>query len=312
MPLVGSFIFPHGALALSKVNVPQKAHQVHDGCMAAAEQIYNLKPDIIFLTTPHGVSLDEAYVLYGNAKAAGTAEWAGEWKEYGCEVDIAQDVSRDLYKHLSSSKYEQDVKFEMVTSFAESETIALRWGEAIPIWFIQQKTKAPEFVFFAMPRKRMDRAKEMIPELIQIGKNVADFFASRKERVVYVVSGDLAHTHKNEYQPELQPFGVIDEDAKKMDGALESWVTTLDEKHLHNEASKYLNTAVCGFTGFVQLSGSIAQNGVDSVTPTLLCPATHATYYGMMVASFLPKTPVPVDPNFKRTKAPPNPYPVIG
>lgn len=47
------------------------AHKVHDACMEASKKIKELKPDIILLTTPHGVSLNEAYVLYGDAKAAG-------------------------------------------------------------------------------------------------------------------------------------------------------------------------------------------------------------------------------------------------
>ncbi len=73
MPLVGSFIMPHGAITLTKDSplVPLSAHKLHDGCMEAAKKIEELKPDIIFLITPHGVSLNEAYVFYGNTKASG-------------------------------------------------------------------------------------------------------------------------------------------------------------------------------------------------------------------------------------------------
>ena len=73
MPLVGSFIMPHGALALTKTDpaVPPSAHKLHDACMDAAKQINDLHPDYIFLTTPHGVSLSSDYVIYGNAKASG-------------------------------------------------------------------------------------------------------------------------------------------------------------------------------------------------------------------------------------------------
>lgn len=50
-----------------------------------------------------------------------------------------------------------------------------------------------------MPRKRMDRAVEMIPELFEIGKQLEDYFSKLAERVVIVVSGDLAHTHPHQY-----------------------------------------------------------------------------------------------------------------
>ena len=73
MPLVGSFIMPHGALTLTKEDpsIPPPAHRLHDACMEVGKQINDLKPDIIFLTTPHGVSLNNDYVIYGNSKAAG-------------------------------------------------------------------------------------------------------------------------------------------------------------------------------------------------------------------------------------------------
>ena len=73
MPLVGAFIMPHGAITLSKTNpgTPPAAHPLHDACMEAAKQINDLHPDYIFLTTPHGVSLNDDYVIYGNAKASG-------------------------------------------------------------------------------------------------------------------------------------------------------------------------------------------------------------------------------------------------
>lgn len=73
MPLVGSFIMPHGALTLSKTDpyVPSSAHCLHDACMEAARQINELRPDYIFLSTPHGISLTDDYVIYGNSKATG-------------------------------------------------------------------------------------------------------------------------------------------------------------------------------------------------------------------------------------------------
>ena len=50
-----------------------------------------------------------------------------------------------------------------------------------------------------MPRKRLGNEVEMIPELFQIGKDLNDFFAKMEERVVVVISGDLAHTHNHSY-----------------------------------------------------------------------------------------------------------------
>jgi len=302
---------PHGALTLAKesphVFVPPAAHALHDACTDAARRIRDLKPDLILLTTPHGVSLNEAYVIYGNSKAAGSAEWDGKWKEYTCEVDVAVETSQSLCDYLTSTFHSgtsQDTRFEVVTSFAPSENIPLRWGEVIPIWFIQQQTKtltnAPRYIFFSMPRKRLDRSVEMIPELFQIGKNLRDFFSEMQERVVVVISGDLAHTHPHQY-PEQHPtpFGV-NTNAENMDATLERWVTTLDLSLLHVEATKYIDTYVCGYTGFVALSGLMVGKKWDS---QVLCRA-HPTYYGMMVATFLPNPPPPFTEPFSKPTPP--------
>lgn len=313
MPLVGSFIMPHGALALSKTDpsVPPSAYKLHDACMTAAKQINDLHPDYIFLTTPHGVSLSEDYVIYGNSKASGTAEWAGQWGEYKVDVNIASDVSQNLCDHLTST-HKNDARFQMVTSYAPSENIVLRWGEVIPIWFIQQQSDktadAPEFIFFSMPRKRLTKEVDMIPELFQIGKSLKDFFAEMKERVVVVISADLAHTHNHSVQGQPTPFGLND-NAEVMDSTLEKWAKTLDTSLLHVEAAKYVDTYVCGFTGFVTLSGIITN---ATFTPQFLA-REHPTYYGMMVVSYFPIEPIPYDPSQKREKKRKvNEYPVIG
>jgi len=184
----------------------------------------------------------------------------------------------------------------------------------IPIWFIQQQrdkaAEQPEYIFFSMPRKRLNNTKEveMIPELFQIGKNLKDFFAEMQERVVVVISADLAHTHAHSVKDHPTPFG-LNENAEVMDSTLEKWARTLDVDLLHEEAAKYVSTYVCGFTGFVTLSGIIS---AATWTPRVLARA-HPTYYGMMVATFHPKSPVPYDPQQKRRKdKKTNEYPVIG
>jgi len=318
MPLVGSFIMPHGALTLSKTepSVPTSAYKLHDACMTAAKQINDLHPDYIFLTTPHGVSLSEDYVIYANAKASGSAEWADQWGEYKVNVNIAQDTSADVCEYLNTcfKDTKQDVRFQMLTAYAPSEKIMLRWGEAIPIWFIQQQrdknAKEPEYIFFSMPRKRLNnqREVEMIPELFQIGKNLRDFFAEMQERVVVVISADLAHTHNHSVPGHPTPFG-LNEHAEVMDSTLEKWARTLDVSLLHVEAAKYVSTYVCGFTGFCTLSGIISAH---EWTPQFLA-RDHPTYYGMMVAAFHPNKAIPYDPAQQRKKEKKvEEYPIIG
>lgn len=43
--------------------------------------VAEMEPDLIMLHTPHGMLLSMSLCLYGNDRAAGTAEWKGHFKD---------------------------------------------------------------------------------------------------------------------------------------------------------------------------------------------------------------------------------------
>lgn len=80
-------------------------------------------------------------------------------------------------------------------------------------------------------------------------------------------------------------------DAEPFDKACGRWAATLEKEALTVDAAKLVNKALsCGFTGLVMLEGLIARStekyGQRWVS-TLLANY-HPTYYGMMVATFMP------------------------
>ncbi len=90
---------------------------------------------------------------------------------------------------------------------------------------------------------------------------------------------------------------------------------TLDAQLLHVEAAKYVDTYVCGYTGFVTLSGVISEKGKngDVTWESNLIVREHPTYYGMLVAIFLPTPTCAFVAPYKLTnKDGQNRYPVIG
>ena len=68
--ILGAAFLPHGDFAFD----PNLAHNgslgVHNAAKEAASYIQRLKPDLVFLTTPHGVSLTNEFLLYGNSEGA--------------------------------------------------------------------------------------------------------------------------------------------------------------------------------------------------------------------------------------------------
>jgi aromatic ring-opening dioxygenase LigB subunit len=62
MVLVGCAIFPHGCMTLdpSRSGLPDKARLLHDASVKCAKEIRELNPDLIVLSTPHGVTLSKS------------------------------------------------------------------------------------------------------------------------------------------------------------------------------------------------------------------------------------------------------------
>lgn len=337
MPLVSSVILPHGAMVFDG----------GDGCTAAAaERLQKLpeslrgdcqtlfkasceaadiakatKPDIIFLNTPHGVCLSNSHCVYINSKAKGNAEWNYQWTEYDVNVDLDSELAKSFVEHLQKDS----VSVEGMLAFSACE-VPLRWGEVIPLWFFRDLTAAGvKVVIFSNPLKR--RQPLRLSEVVEVGHSIANFFNGLKQRVLYVVSGDLAHSHKTDctlplYLADPRWDMPTSEKALPFDLCIERWVRCwvrctdyssenvtgpikTKEKHLvtwdgasSGNAEHWLSEAMdlkqvalsCGIYGFGILHGILTSEVKRKVAfdAHLLCRLAP-TYYGMAVAAFIPK-----------------------
>jgi len=243
MVLVGCAILPHGCMTLDlhKDGLPEQARTLHHACVEAARLVSSWSPAIIFLVTPHGVSLSEHLGIYMNGSAAGNAEWKDDWKEFKVEVKLSLQTSTNLYKHLKES----NLKVETIRSFAGDCDIVLRWGEVVPLWFLNQTLQQQnsqskvEFVILSPTApsgngsaQRSTLSPSKIPENLEFGKSIRKFIDSIPQRVAFVVSGDLAHTHsvsQNYHERYLSTF-LVSEEAKPYDLAIEKWLETLNSE----------------------------------------------------------------------------------
>lgn len=167
-------------------------------------------------------------------------------------------------------------------------TLPISWGEIFPLSFIPS-LHASEYVFLSHPLRRYNDSVAMIPELLALGRELVRVFDDGElasQRVLFLVSADLAHTHLSN-----GPYGYCP-CAESFDQYCGKWVRTLNASYLiDGAAAEQSNGALsCGFVGFVTLQGMMDADQSKSSNSSALWTSElranyHPTYYGMMVAN---------------------------
>jgi len=274
MTIIGAFILPHGSLILdpSIEDVGKSAETLHSAMNLVTSIIKNLSPDLCLLITPHGLSHSTDFCFYNNYLASGTAEWEGKYSNFSIEVSIDNKFTKLLMNYLQ----ERNNKVGSVTAFTQGVPTPLRWGEVVPLWFL--KDIPCSYQIMSIPTRRYSQAKEMIPELQKIGKDIQECLTSIERKVIIVISADLAHTHMVN-----GPYG-FHEDAAIFDSLIEKWVHKQNTSILTEEVSPLLDSALCcGYTGIIILDEILKKHTFKHSIHAY----EHPTYYGMLIASFI-------------------------
>ena len=334
MVIVSCLILPHGAMTFDghpngggptteRVKVISEIQRrdcnaLFAACSKAADIVKATAPDVIVLNTPHGICLSDAVGVYLNPNAKGNAEWNAQWTEFEVSVDLDMDLSGKLLKHLQND----GVSAEGITAFSVCE-MPLRWGEVIPLYFLQDFTNAGvKVVIVSNPENKM-KGLASVSETAHIGNAIAKFLRALDQRVLYVVSGDLAHAHETDCQlPLYLPdprwnLPRASDAAVPFDVAVENWVKgvtfsteyikgpvkSLEELEVKwdgtvaKELAEWLSKAIslkdsvysCGIYGIAILHNLLVaemEKPGATFSSRFLCRVAP-TYYGMMIATFV-------------------------
>eukprot|EP00045_Choanoeca_perplexa_P002723 m.26161 g.26161 ORF g.26161 m.26161 type:complete len:321 (+) comp11666_c0_seq1:27-989(+) len=290
--IIGTAVIPHGDFAYdcTLIHCVNGSQQVHDASVSIGHWVAELKPDTVVITTPHGLASTNDYLWYMNHNGSGFALLGqdlhnGSAQEY--KVPFSTQIDVDLSQQLLDSTYNMPHNnVSGLSSFADSEPVALRWGEVIPLSFlgnsVNNTNPVTKVAVMSVPTRRYTQDVAMIPELQQLGRTYAQLLHNSTRRVVVLVSSDLAHTHLASgpygYSPTAEPF----------DKAIGKWAETLESKYLVDTAAQLVDRALsCGFTGLVLLDALLQQLRSDGLAVhASMLALEHPTYYGMMVAGF--------------------------
>jgi aromatic ring-opening dioxygenase LigB subunit len=257
-----------------KKGLPKEAKDLHYAMIDAVKAIEELKPDLIFMTSPHGIALSNDFGVCLNKGAIATAEWEDDYKDYVVKIEIDQEISSNLLDYL----FDKETAVTGIAAYTPGVEVNLRWGDAVPLWFLKDLSTKPKYVLLSQPLRRHDQTEELIPETLCLGNDLRIFFEKLDKMVVIIVSADMGHTHH-----ENGPYG-FSEDAASFDALMEEWAESLDANLLVKKAVPKLGKALCcGYIGFVMLQGMLEKKKLKPEVTSRSAP----TYYGMMVAKYL-------------------------
>jgi len=328
MVFLGAVFLPHGALPFdgdpnsvspesrerhAKLNprLRDTITQLYEGTLKASSQMAALDPDLIILSTPHGISLSDAYGIYSNPTANGNAEWKDLWTEFKVNVTLDEKRSSELKEKLRS----EGVDVQGIKSYGGIE-MKLRWGEVIPIWYMQRYLKTdPKYII--MSNDLRARTTELEQFRLDTGRVLSDFVRSLEEKVLVVISGDLSHYHPTDCKdpiylpdPNYGAMPVCPETACQFEDLIDSWVQSgqpiTEEPKGDATSSKYAwdpavalphlqaaqaiepQAGACGMKGLVLLHGLLAaEKSAGSTLISEVVVHKVPTYYGMMAATFI-------------------------
>lgn len=202
MVFVGGAIFPHGTMifhgdpysesaACRERNSTMPAELIkncsalYSSCERAADLVEKMKPDIVLLVTPHGLSLSSGSLgVYMSGAARGNALWNDQWQDIELSIPLGSELSPQLLDFVQ----QRGLKADGIITFSMMEA-PIRWGEVVPLWFVNKKIDSGKVKYMIVATARNTEGFD------DIGKAFHDFASSVQQRVAVVISGDLAHTH---------------------------------------------------------------------------------------------------------------------
>lgn len=292
--LVGAILLPHGDFSYDPSFFPlntaerDAANKIASASRRAGRWLVEeQKPDIILLSTPHGMKLDNNFAIYMSEKGMGYATIGGDM--YGnstsnkvYNVSLGIDMDLELAKNLLGLLHNENVSG--IYSYNDEIPMSLNWGEIIPLLLLPEGNRTYKHIIWSHPQRRYEQSQAMVPELLRVGQTMANWAQGRPERIAVIISGDLSHTHQQQ-----GPYGYSNSSAP-FDGAIGKWAANpySHAKSLIRMASSLQPRAMsCGFTGYVLWHGMMMNAGTRQMTPDVLANV-NATYYGMIAASFKP------------------------
>lgn len=268
MPILAAYMVPHPPMIVPAVGRGSEG-QIGKTIQAyeqVAEEIAELKPDTIIVTSPHTVLyLDYFHISPGKMAKGSFANFRAP------EVKFLENYDEELVQQIS--RLAEESGFPAGTLGQRDPD--LDHGTMVPLWFIRGKYREGSIV-------RIGLSGQPLADHYALGQLIKEAVELTGKRVVFVASGDLSHKLQ-----EYGPYGFAPEgpeyDERIMDvcgraafGELFDFDETFCEK-----------AAECGHRSFVIMAGALDGTAVEAKSLS----HEDVTGVGYGICAFYPKEP---------------------
>jgi aromatic ring-opening dioxygenase LigB subunit len=290
MPIVIGAVAPHGFPIIPDLSDDADgALKTREAMLEMGRRFAEARPDVVFISGPHGIRVNGFVSLADCARGAGTLFW-GDRK---VEMNIPFDLT--LTDAIAERARERGVPVAQVGyggSNRNQSILPMDWGVMTPLWFAghDQNHTGKGHVLAALfegvpetsgPPAVIANPSRMIPRQmnVEFGKAVAEAAEADGRRVAFIASCDWAHRHDANHPNGFHP------DAPKLDAEVVEAIKANDIMRLLDLNEQYVqNAAIDGLWQLLMLAG--AQQVVPMEMDFLSYEAP--TYYGMIVATCTP------------------------
>ncbi len=273
MPIVGACITPHAGEVL-----PELAGERLEAFAPTRQAMEELgrrmkgrRPEIIVLATPHGLRMEGFISVVTSEHSRGTM--AGPGGEVRQEFRVDREMARAIVRRGRGAGL-PIVGCNYGALEGPSSNVELDWGAIIPLYYFGAdlpETERPKVVLVGPAREIP------LPNLIQVGRVIAELAEESDRRVVFVASADQAHAHKKD-----GPYG-FDPAAAEYDSQVQELVKGNRLHKLLEMSPKFVEDAKPD-----SLWQMLILYGVSQIVPlhSEFLSYQAPTYFGMLVADY--------------------------
>jgi len=273
MPIVGACITPHGGEIL-----PELAGDRLDAFAPTRRAMEELgrrmrerRPEVIVLATPHGLRL-EGFISVVTAEFS-RGKMAGPGGEVRQEFRVDRQVARAIVSRARGAGL-PIVGCNYGALEGPGSNVELDWGAMIPLYYLGADLPEAErpLVILVGPAREIP-----LPNLVQLGRVIAEIAQESDRRMAFVASADQAHAHKED-----GPYG-FDPAAAEYDAQVQELVKGNRLHKLLEMSPKLIDAAKPD-----SLWQMLILHGVGQIVPMHAEFLSYQvpTYFGMLVADY--------------------------